>query len=150
MKYVYRLQLRLVSIKDTVLVSLAAVSDLSYAFQIITDYIDLMHLNICRNPFAVLSLRNLFLKLVSALNPSESLSVGTTCFEPEIFTIFHETTLRYKYTHRTCIHACLELSNDISGNISCRHLCLTCQWCESCKRARIISRRWPSITHRSL
>ena len=50
-----------------VLATLATVGDLSYAFDIISDYIPLMHARIKRDPFAVLLLRATFVKLASVL-----------------------------------------------------------------------------------
>jgi WASH complex subunit strumpellin len=43
------------------------VGDLSYAFDIITDYIPLMHALVKKDPFSVLLLRATFLKLASVL-----------------------------------------------------------------------------------
>jgi hypothetical protein len=54
-------------VRVQVLATLATVGDLSYAFDIISDYIPLMHARIKRDPFAVLLLRATFLKLASVL-----------------------------------------------------------------------------------
>ena len=50
-----------------VLVTLAVVSDMSYAWVAMADYSPLMRARIQRNPFSVLKLRATFLKLVSIL-----------------------------------------------------------------------------------
>ena len=62
-----RQMMRIVNVREKILTTLAAVSDLSYAFDIITDYIPLMHASVKKDPFAVLLLRATFLKLASVL-----------------------------------------------------------------------------------
>jgi len=59
---------RTVNVKEGMLVTLAAVSDLSFAFDIISDYVDLMHALIRTDPSSVLLLRATFLKLASVLD----------------------------------------------------------------------------------
>jgi len=63
-----RQMMRIVNVREKILTTLAAVSDLSYAFDIITDYIPLMHALVKKDPFAVLLLRATFLKLASVLD----------------------------------------------------------------------------------
>jgi len=62
-----RQMVRTVNIKEEHLITLAAVADLSYAFDIVTDFVPLMHRFIKQDPFAVLLLRATFLKLASVL-----------------------------------------------------------------------------------
>ena len=56
--------IRVVNMRDTVLVTLSVVSDMAYAWLAISDYSPLMRMRIQRNPFSVLKLRATFLKLV--------------------------------------------------------------------------------------
>ncbi|EKX49139.1 hypothetical protein GUITHDRAFT_85883 [Guillardia theta CCMP2712] len=58
---------RIVNVKEQMLITLASIGDLSYAFDIISDYVHLMHQQIKRDPFSVLLLRATFLKLASVL-----------------------------------------------------------------------------------
>jgi len=60
--------MQIVNVRESFLTTLAAVSDLSYAFDIITDYIPLMHALVKKDPFSVLLLRATFLKLASVLD----------------------------------------------------------------------------------
>jgi WASH complex subunit strumpellin len=60
--------IRTVNIKETMLNTIAIVSDFSYAWEIISDYIPLMHERIQKDPSCVLFLRATFLKLVSILD----------------------------------------------------------------------------------
>ena len=60
--------IRVVNMRDSVLVTLAVVSDMAYAWLAISDYTPLMRSRIQRNPFSVLKLRATFLKLVSILD----------------------------------------------------------------------------------
>ena len=60
--------MQIVNVRESFLPTLAAVSDLSYAFDIITDYIPLMHALVKKDPFSVLLLRATFLKLASVLD----------------------------------------------------------------------------------
>lgn len=60
--------IRVVNMRDTVLVTLSVVSDMAYAWLAISDYSPLMRMRIQRNPFSVLKLRATFLKLVSILD----------------------------------------------------------------------------------
>jgi WASH complex subunit strumpellin len=62
-----RQMVRIVNVREQMLATLAAVGDLSYAFDIITDYIPLMHALVKKDPFSVLLLRATFLKLASVL-----------------------------------------------------------------------------------
>lgn len=59
---------RVVNVRESTLVTLSVVSDLSYAWLAIADYAPLMRSRIQRNPFSVLKLRATFLKLVSILD----------------------------------------------------------------------------------
>ena len=49
-----RQMVRLVNVREQLLGTLAAVGDLSYAFDVISDYVPLMHALIKKDPFAVL------------------------------------------------------------------------------------------------
>ena len=51
------LQVRTVNVREQTLATLAAVGDLSYAFDIISDYLPLMHALVKKDPFSVLLLR---------------------------------------------------------------------------------------------
>mmetsp|Transcript_25594 Transcript_25594/g.52071 ORF Transcript_25594/g.52071 Transcript_25594/m.52071 type:complete len:1147 (+) Transcript_25594:262-3702(+) len=62
-----RQMVRTVNVKEEQLITLATVADLSYAFDVITDFVPLMHRFIKQDPFAVLLLRATFLKLASVL-----------------------------------------------------------------------------------
>ena len=62
-----RQMVRLVNVREQLLGTLAAVGDLSYAFDVISDYVPLMHALIKKDPFAVLLLRATFVKLASVL-----------------------------------------------------------------------------------
>jgi len=59
--------IRVVSVRESTLVTLDVVCDMSYAWLAISDYAPLMRLRIQRNPFSVLKLRATFLKLASIL-----------------------------------------------------------------------------------
>jgi len=63
-----RQMLRLVNIKEDLLIALATVSDFSFAFALIRDYMPHMHHLIKSDPFAVLLLRATFLKLATVLD----------------------------------------------------------------------------------
>ena len=60
--------IRVVNIRDNVLVTLSVVSDMAYAWEVINNYTALMRQRIQRDPFCVLKLRATFLKLVSILD----------------------------------------------------------------------------------
>jgi len=59
--------IRVVSVRESTLVTLDVVCDMSYAWLAISDYAPLMRNRIQRNPFSVLKLRATFLKLSSIL-----------------------------------------------------------------------------------
>eukprot|EP01114_Cavostelium_apophysatum_P004875 TRINITY_DN1530_c0_g1_i1.p1 TRINITY_DN1530_c0_g1~~TRINITY_DN1530_c0_g1_i1.p1 ORF type:complete len:883 (+),score=302.78 TRINITY_DN1530_c0_g1_i1:200-2848(+) len=59
--------LRIVNVKEEVLVTMTIVSDLSFAWQIIEDYVPAMQATIKKDPSSVLKLRATFLKLSSIL-----------------------------------------------------------------------------------
>lgn len=59
--------LRIVNIKEEILVIIGLVSDLSYAWDIVNDYVKLMQARIKNDPSSVLKLRATFLKLASIL-----------------------------------------------------------------------------------
>eukprot|EP00455_Lapot_gusevi_P055397 TRINITY_DN9002_c0_g1_i3.p1 TRINITY_DN9002_c0_g1~~TRINITY_DN9002_c0_g1_i3.p1 ORF type:complete len:733 (-),score=209.92 TRINITY_DN9002_c0_g1_i3:77-2275(-) len=60
--------LRTVNIKEETLATISIVSDFSYAWDLMTDYVPLMHARIKQDPSCVLFLRATFLKLVSILD----------------------------------------------------------------------------------
>ena len=60
--------IRVVNVRESTLVTLSVVSDMSYAWESIDDYTELMRSRIERDPFCVLKLRATFLKLVSILD----------------------------------------------------------------------------------
>ena len=60
--------IRVVNVRESVLVTLSVVSDMAYAWVAMADYTPLMRSRIQRNPFSVLKLRATFLKLVSILD----------------------------------------------------------------------------------
>ena len=60
--------IRVVNVTDTVVARLSTVSDLSYAWEIVNDYIDSFHERVRRDPRSVVLLRATFLKLVSILD----------------------------------------------------------------------------------
>lgn len=59
--------LRIVNIKEEILVTMSIVGDMAYGWQIINDYVYLMQERIKRDPSSVLKLRATFLKLSSIL-----------------------------------------------------------------------------------
>eukprot|EP01116_Phalansterium_solitarium_P008575 TRINITY_DN22505_c0_g1_i1.p1 TRINITY_DN22505_c0_g1~~TRINITY_DN22505_c0_g1_i1.p1 ORF type:complete len:1148 (-),score=576.86 TRINITY_DN22505_c0_g1_i1:152-3595(-) len=59
--------LRLVNIDENLMVVFDIVADLSYGWQIINDYVDIMQVRIRRDPSSVIKLRATFLKLCSIL-----------------------------------------------------------------------------------
>ena len=59
---------RVVNVREAVLVTLSVVSDMAYAWIAMADYSPLMRARIQRNPFSILTLRATFLKLVSILD----------------------------------------------------------------------------------
>jgi len=63
----YRM-IRVVNVRDHVLVTLSIVSDMSYAWDTMSEYTQLMRQRVQRDPFSVLKLRATFLKLVSILD----------------------------------------------------------------------------------
>lgn len=60
--------MRVLNVREGVLVTLSIVSDMAFAWDVINDYTDLMRARIQRDPFCVLKLRATFLKLVSILH----------------------------------------------------------------------------------
>eukprot|EP00005_Dracoamoeba_jomungandri_P006405 CAMPEP_0174262476 /NCGR_PEP_ID=MMETSP0439-20130205/12995_1 /TAXON_ID=0 /ORGANISM="Stereomyxa ramosa, Strain Chinc5" /LENGTH=1153 /DNA_ID=CAMNT_0015347191 /DNA_START=64 /DNA_END=3525 /DNA_ORIENTATION=- len=60
--------LRVVNIKEEYLIMMGFVSDLSYAFEIIEQYIPLMQERIKRDPSSTIKLRSTFIKLASIIN----------------------------------------------------------------------------------
>jgi WASH complex subunit strumpellin len=60
--------IRVVNVTDTIVGRLSTVSDLSYAWEIINDYISSFHERVRRDPRSVVLLRATFLKLVSILD----------------------------------------------------------------------------------
>ena len=60
--------IRVVNVTDTIVARLATVSDLSYAWEIVNDYIGSFHDRVRRDPRSVVLLRATFLKLVSILD----------------------------------------------------------------------------------
>lgn len=64
----FRTMIRTVNIKSDVLTILESISDLSYAWQILVDYIDVFHERIRRDPGSVVLLRATFLKAASMLD----------------------------------------------------------------------------------
>ena len=60
--------IRVVNVTDTIVARLSTVSDLSYAWEIINDYIGSFHERVRRDPRSVVLLRATFLKLVSILD----------------------------------------------------------------------------------
>eukprot|EP00300_Choanocystis_sp_HF-7_P005246 c13971_g1_i1.p1 GENE.c13971_g1_i1~~c13971_g1_i1.p1 ORF type:complete len:1115 (+),score=343.04 c13971_g1_i1:206-3346(+) len=56
------------NIKDSVLATLSLISDMSYAWLLIDDYVDRMHVRIKSDSFAVLKLRSTFQKLATVLD----------------------------------------------------------------------------------
>lgn len=65
-KYLHQM-IRIINIKEEVLVSLQIIGDLSYAWQLIESYTDIMQKGIKKEPNLVIKLRATFLKLASAL-----------------------------------------------------------------------------------
>lgn len=63
-----RKMVRTVHVRDSVIATLAIVSDFSYAWELMTEYIKLMQTYIKKNPAVVLTLRAIFLKMVSILD----------------------------------------------------------------------------------
>uniref|UniRef100_A0A7S0JBK7 Uncharacterized protein n=1 Tax=Calcidiscus leptoporus TaxID=127549 RepID=A0A7S0JBK7_9EUKA len=60
--------MRVLNIRDGTRVTLSVVSDMSYAWEVINDYTELMRARIHKDPFCVMKLRATFLKLVSILD----------------------------------------------------------------------------------
>ena len=60
--------IRIVNVRELELITLGIVSDMSYAWEAMGDYTELMRMRIQRDPFSVLKLRATFLKLVSILD----------------------------------------------------------------------------------
>jgi len=59
--------IRLVNVKGDVLVAISTISDISYAWEIINDYIDAMQSHIREDPSLIIKMRSTFLKLDSML-----------------------------------------------------------------------------------
>ena len=59
---------RVVNIREDVLVTLSVVSDMAYAWEVVDEYTTLMRRRIQHDPFCVLKLRATFLKLVSIID----------------------------------------------------------------------------------
>jgi WASH complex subunit strumpellin len=75
--------IRVVNVTDTIVARLATVSDLSYAWEIVNDYIGSFHERVRRDPRSVVLLRATFLKLVSILDVplTRVLASGSPDFE---------------------------------------------------------------------
>jgi WASH complex subunit strumpellin len=63
-----RHMVRIVNVKKSVLISISFISDFSYAWGIIEDYLSLMQTYIRDAPKIVLNLKNVFMKLASIMN----------------------------------------------------------------------------------
>lgn len=59
--------IRYVNIKEAVMVTIATISDVSYAWEIINDYVDSMQKRIKKDPGLIIKIRSTFLKLASML-----------------------------------------------------------------------------------
>jgi WASH complex subunit strumpellin len=59
--------IRYVNIKEEVLVNIATISDISYAWEVINDYVDSMQKRIKKDPSLIIKMRSTFLKLASML-----------------------------------------------------------------------------------
>ncbi len=59
--------IRYVNIKEEVLVNIGTISDISYAWEIINDYVDSMQKRIKKDPSLIIRIRSTFLKLASVL-----------------------------------------------------------------------------------
>jgi WASH complex subunit strumpellin len=59
--------IRYVNIKESVLVSIATISDVSYSWEIVNDYVDSMQARIKKDPGLIIKIRSTFLKLASML-----------------------------------------------------------------------------------
>eukprot|EP01113_Clastostelium_recurvatum_P044787 TRINITY_DN759_c0_g1_i3.p1 TRINITY_DN759_c0_g1~~TRINITY_DN759_c0_g1_i3.p1 ORF type:complete len:1198 (+),score=276.33 TRINITY_DN759_c0_g1_i3:52-3645(+) len=66
-QFLYQM-IRIVNVKEEVLITLGLVADISYAWDIIDNYVDLMQKGIKNDPGLVLKLRSTFLKLASILD----------------------------------------------------------------------------------
>lgn len=60
--------IRLLNVKEDILVTLAVVSDFSYAWQLLDGYVDAIQALIHRDPRAVIRLRSLFVKTASVMD----------------------------------------------------------------------------------
>lgn len=65
---IFKTMIRTVNIKTEIMIILETISDLSYAWQILTDYIQVFHDRISKDPRAVVLLRATFLKAASMLD----------------------------------------------------------------------------------
>lgn len=65
---IFRTMIRTVNIRNEILNSLDVISDLSYAWQILTDYITIFQERITKDPKSVVLLRAVFLKAASMLD----------------------------------------------------------------------------------
>jgi WASH complex subunit strumpellin len=65
---IFRVMIRTVNIKNEVLTILENISDLTYAWQVLVDYVDVLHERIRRDPASVVLLRATFLKTASILD----------------------------------------------------------------------------------
>lgn len=59
---------RIVNVKRQILVNLSYISDFSYSWLVIEDYMSLMQEEITKQPKVVLLLKTVFLKLASIMN----------------------------------------------------------------------------------
>lgn len=65
-QFLYQM-IRIVNVKEEIMVTLSIVADISYGWDIINNYVDLMQEGIKADPRCVLKLRSTFLKLASIL-----------------------------------------------------------------------------------
>lgn len=59
---------RIVSIKKQLIVNISYITDFSYAFRLIKDYLPLMQQEIKKEPQVVLNFKTMFMKLASIMN----------------------------------------------------------------------------------
>jgi WASH complex subunit strumpellin len=59
--------IRYVNVKDDVMITISTISDISYAWEIINDYVVSMQLKIKKDPLLIIKIRSTFLKLASML-----------------------------------------------------------------------------------
>ena len=59
--------IRYVNVKDDVMITISTISDISYAWEIINDYVDSMQSKIKKDPLLIIKIRSTFLKLATML-----------------------------------------------------------------------------------